>query len=874
MDKVEYQQRLEELTACIDAKDFAGARKVADKVDWRRVKSVKTLGMVADVYEHEKDYEKTKDILTIAHTRTSIGRGVLARLVETCLQLGQVEQAEKYFREFAKVAQNDNSRYVLQYKLYKAKQAPLDAQIAVLEEYREKEYTERWAYELAELYSRAGEHEKCIEACDDLILWFSEGKYVLKAMELKKQYEPLSEKQQVLYTRVRDAENERARAEAAAKAEAEAKARAEEEARIRAEEEARARAEAEEAARREAEEKARLEAEQAAREAETAFPQPTEDEDSAFPKATVAAGAAAAAAGSVAATGAQAAAEAMPEAEMPSMEIPEEAPSRPTAPEDLKNRLLKTFQNMFGKKEDKKKADFAEETPQQVDEPEEELVIRELVSDEAILNDRMSTSGLEPIVPDEPVEEEPIVEEAVAEEVVTEEAVAEGVVVEEPVAEETVAEEVAAEGSAAEKKEEAFNLDAFLNETAGSFSEEIETGGYEATTDEEPARLGEELHTAEEEAIAMGEDLTTSGPMTATESIQAALEGTQEAAEVKEAVEETVAETTEEATAEAPAANEGEGKKPTPHYNLELEIPDEDEPTLEEKKSRTIPLSTIGQNTVPISIDKILSEETAEEQRIRILNKARPTRMSEEQRKIFTYFARIPGMDSQILEALSGVYAHAGERTSLHGNIGVMGARGTGKTRLSEGLVIMMCKDLDLDTAKIARITGEALNEKDPAKIVSTMAGGFLIIEDVSMLNEETVEKLNQAMEFRTDCMVAIIEDEKTAMRAFLKNNPTFAAKFDKMISIPVFTNDELVTFARTYAAENDCQLDDLGILALYTKIGNLQTEEKPVTISEVRDMVDAAIEHASKGRRRSKWGRDSRKDTARLTILHEKDFE
>ena len=1002
MDKVEYQQKLEELTALVKEKKDAEALAIADSIDWRRVKSVKTLNLVADVYERCGKYEKEKDILTIAHTRTSIGRGVLARLVETCLKLGQVEQAEKYYREFAKVAQNDTSRYVLQYELYKAKNAPLDAQIAVLEEYREREYTERWAYELAELYARAGEKEKCIDACDDLILWFSEGEYVLQAMELKKKFEPLNETQQAIYTRERDAQIERARREAAEKA-AREKAEAERIAREKAEAEA-----AEKAAREkeeaEAAEKAAHEAEEtknaplpAAEEgpAETpSFPKPTPAEyevpleipaelpetnlpetnlsETELPEAGIPELEIPVEEPGVSTDGAtetESVERGVPETDEPGAEAPKEARVRPTGPEDLKNRVLRTLHSVFGgvtrgADEDDFPEDFddgKEAVSVFADGPDEkDLKVRELLPDdvsfEPVLSDQRSAGDDRDLDPDDVLEvveiSEPEQKTDISDADANAEVISDAVPVEE------------------RPQEDPFDLDSFLSETANAFSDELSVGSYKGTTDEEPVRLDEECNTAEEEAAA-----AMPGPaaqaaqekMTAAESIQAAIDSAEPAAadtqtaekveekteDVAEAAEEKAEAAVEEAeektevVAEAAeekaeaAVEEAEGKtedvaeaaeekaeaaveeaeekteaaveeaeekaeaaaeateekaeaaseeagesaeavieekkepeKKKPHYIEELEIPDEDEPTPEERKSHTIPLGTIGQNTVPISLEQILSEETPEEQRIRILNKARPTRMNEEQRKIFTYFARIPGMDSQILEAISGVYRHAGERTSLHGNIGIMGARGTGKSRLSEGLVVTMCRDLDLTAAKVARITGDELNTKDPAKIAAVMNGGFLMIEDISHTTEETLNKLNQAMEFRTDCMVVIIEDEKNDMRAFLKDHPVFAAKFDKLISIPVFTNDELVTFARTYAAENDCQLDDLGILALYTKIGNMQSEEKPVTISEVRDLVDRAIDRASKGRRRNKRGGLLRGDTAKMVILHEKDFD
>ena len=226
-------------------------------------------------------------------------------------------------------------------------------------------------------------------------------------------------------------------------------------------------------------------------------------------------------------------------------------------------------------------------------------------------------------------------------------------------------------------------------------------------------------------------------------------------------------------------------------------------------------------------------------------------------------------MDNQILEAMTNVYEHVGEHTSKAGNIAIMGAVGTGKSRLSDGLIKAMCRDMQIDVAKYARITGDKMNMLDPAKVVSRMSGGFLIIENASDMSSKTIEQLDQAMEFRTDCMILIIEDEKTSMRAFLKRYEHFAEKFSGRISIPVFTNDELVTFARTYCAENNCQMDELGVLALYSLISNGQSEDQPMTISEVKNIVDAAMAKAKRGGRRGR--KSSSKD--KTVILYEKDF-
>ena len=907
MDKEEYHQKLDELTGYVREKDYENALKVVEEVDWRRVKSINTLNMVADVYEVNKDYAKTKEILVLARSRASIGRGILGRLVEVCLKLGEIDEAERYFREYSKVAKNDNNLCLLQYKLYKAKKAPLQAQIDVLEDYKDREYTERWAYELAALYAKAGDTRKCIDTCDDLILWFSEGRYVKKAMELKMRYAQLSPSQQSMYDKMKLAYSPAGDSQSLPELPEESGAS----------QDASVRANAWVNARRD-----RTQPLPAVKPAEKEpvsevvlpeqieLPESEEPEEKAEPEMVLG----------------EEPKGAVQEAEAAATEAAEDiakaaaatAAGVSAAAGDLKEKIARSFLSVFGRDDD--------------DEDEEDMVPEEPEF-------RRSVADTGTLVLDEPDEGVLKVRDLENEELSLD-----------AVPGDVRPEAEPAEESAAEPEE--FNLEKFLSETAGSFSEEIAAGNMANTTDEAPAAEGEVIEDMEpdasedapaeepsetreypemeagelfipemdeepveaaasfaevsdaagfaeeedepvpeaepeaEEEAAVPEEDTFAEEEAEEEPVQA------EAAEDEAAPEEILETAEDEADTEAEAdadaqedvsedtpemeeadeASEEAAEEPAetvrkPHYIEELEVPDP-EPTPEERRTRTIPLNLLGQNTVPISIDKILSEETPEERRIRILNKAKPTRMSEEQRKIFTYFARVPGMDSQILEAIGSVYEHAGEKTSLHGNIAVMGAVGTGKSRLSEGLVLTMCQDLGMEAAKVARVNGEKMNGKDPASIVNKMAGGFLMIEDVSRMEEQTVEKLSQAMEFRTDCMIMIIEDEKNNMRAFLKKYPQFAAKFDKVISIPVFTNDELITFARTYATENDCKIDDMAILALYTSIGNSQTEEEPVTISRVKDMIDKAISHATKGRRPRKGGKD------KTIILRERDFD
>ena len=266
--------------------------------------------------------------------------------------------------------------------------------------------------------------------------------------------------------------------------------------------------------------------------------------------------------------------------------------------------------------------------------------------------------------------------------------------------------------------------------------------------------------------------------------------------------------------------------------------------------------------------------ETPEEKRIRIMNATRPDRLTDQQKKLFSYFAKIPGMDQQILDALNGAYSHSGERTSHRGNIAIMGSHGTGKSRLGDGLVKALCKELGLPAAKYARLDASDMNSKDPARVVAKLSGGFLLIERAGHMSADTISKLSKAMDFRTDSLIVIIEDDKTSMRRMLAEYPEFAEKFATVISIPVFTNDELVSFARTYARENGYRMDEMGVLALYTLIGNNQREDEPITVGKVKEMVDGAIRRAGGGLKLGRKISKRHTDEEGRIYLYEKDFD
>lgn len=785
LDKAEYQSKLEQLTSLANKEDYKGALEIVESVDWRRVKSIRTLSMVADVYEANKMYPEANDILLLAYDRSSIGKGILYRLVEVSVKMQDFESAEEYYEEFVSAAPHDTSRYLLRYKILRGQQAPLDEQIKVLEAYKEAEFTERWNYELALLYSKNGQIRQCVDTCDELELWFSEGKYVTKALELKMKYEPLTPSQKSKYENGGAASSEK--------------------------------------------EVGNL----------------LNRMDQAGAAITQDAGAQEMAAARETEAGKKA----------------EPAPSY-TAPTflgntvDLHNELIKSIRNVFP--DVKKTAQAEQEASEPEENREEDYDVREL-----------EPENMDVEVAPQPDADKTILTrpETVKKEAPEAEAVKE---------EEAETAEKPAETSSADD----LDLDALFQETAASLSDEIAHDSVlEKALEEEQAEESLAEKTVEESQ--------TAEPVKKPEE---PLEKQPEMAEPEE--QDDVAESEKE---ESPIHRLEDLEKtmeiPEPVIvqpeDLDMEIPQEPSQeavkdatkvmTVENTADRTIemPSDVRKEETVPMSIEEVLREETPEERRMRILNDTQPEKLNDEQKALFTYFAKVPGMDQQILDAMHGVYHYAGDRTSRHGNIAIMGGYGTGKTRLSEGLVRAICVDLKIPATKMARLDAAELNRKDPAQVVAKLAGGFLLIERAGLMYPETIEKLSKAMDFRTDSLILIIEDEKTSMRGMFHNYPEFAKKFETVISIPVFTNDELVTFARTYARENGYKMDEMGVLALYTQIGDNQKEGEPMTITNVKDMVDKAIAHAEKGTR--KLGRKvSRKhrDSDDRVILYEKDFD
>lgn len=789
LDKEEFRTKLEEINNLVEKKDYKGALDIVDSIEWRRVKSIRTLCKVGEIYAANKRYEDSKDILLLAYHKASIGKSILYRLIEVCLRMGNVHEAEEFLEEFKESAPNDNTRYILEYKISKARKSPIEEQIKILEDYKETEFTERWSYELARLYEQAGEKDKCIEICNDLILWFSEGKYVMKAMELKMKFGKLTPAEHEKYKKQLMPELKKP--------------------------------EPIEHKKEESEEKEETEKEETSSDSEETEEkeQPINREDRQAEDIVT-----------------------------PIMETTEA----------FQEKIANSIKEIFGNKP-------ATETIHEKnveEEADEQRTINNTENSREIIED---VPELEPETIEEAVieNEEPLSEpEEVTVESVQEEPVQEETELsdleEEPKEQESEEPEEAEDEteSSDEKNDEVFNMEDLI--LAATTAQGIEVPMEEESPKSEPE---EEIQKEPE----------TEDPEEAKEEIQ---EETLESLEEKSLKEDStidlkkiISRTFSEEDAEKPQTEE----KQEIEKNLETEEKEEsfrEEAPVEEKPEE---LKRITETEEEFLDNYFRAEEKPKDVETII---PREKKLTEEEEKIFTYFVKIPGMKEQIAEALYDVQISASDKTSKVGNVIVMGNKGSGKTRLIESFVPAVCKELHMEAAKVAYVTAEQINGKDVARIVDKLSGGFLVIEEANKMEPETVEQLNKAMEFRTDGLTVIIEDEKIGMRKLIAKYPKFAEKFTSMINIPVFTNDELVNFAKVYTAENGYTIDQMGMLALYNLIGDNQKEDEPMTVERVKELIDAAVEKADSGARKLKRNiAKKRTDAEGNIILYEKDF-
>lgn len=963
-----------QINKLVEAQDYKGAMQIVDSIDWRRVKNVRTLCVVGEIYAANKRYEESKEIFLLAYHRATIGKNILYRLIEVSLKMGQISEATEFFDEYREVAGSDNSQYILRYKIARAKNASLNEQIRILEEYKEKEFTERWSYELAKLYYKAGDKQKCLDLCNEMILWFNDGTYVMKALDLKQRMGVLTGEEKEKYEQrfipklipPEKAQEIRESKETEAVTETEYEESRPVTDTIQVDDErdlnsaetfqekiskgirdifgghkkaAEETEDVEEEQQDDTEETSETEAVEAAKdsadqesgeeetpEAETAATEEKSEEDASEEEAA---------------------------------ETAEAGDGEELLASGIDNLSAGTVQLNARTQEPQ---DEEEEAYQEAEEAEaekateKELVesVSEIVEEDSV-EEPKETSGVplnedgkpdfsatirmpELKIPKSMINVDP--ENASSAAGIPDASGIFGSIDE-------IAAEVAKDKKADEEpeKEQEFNLEDTI--LAAASEQGINIPEEEKSPDVQQSEVTEETEDEEDLDIAADEFVPEEPDAADIEDIMAQISA-QQAEDVSESAhrripdlvldedEEPVTEEDMQA-AEAEFLNgptgvqkpdtkdefdgfddlkEEEQLKEMPEdlslededFSLEDEsddrradkltddvvIPVEDETPLDEEEEfsdddfgfKDEPeddeeddfISSLTEDMEEDDEEEELSEEEQLERFIEDMQPeidpntiiSRKRQLTDEEKQLFTYFVAVPGMKEQLVDVLCDVQKGAADKTSQTGNVIVMGGRETGKTRLISSLIPAICRELNIEASKVAYIFAEDLNGKNIAEIASKLAGGFLVIENANQLSQETADELDEVMNGNTKSMIVVLEDEKIGMRKLIARYPKLAKKFTSMINIPVFTNDELVNFAKVYTMENGFRIDQMGMLALYNLIGINQKEDQPMCIGTVKTMLDNAMAKAQGGLfKRSK----KRVDRDGFTVLLEKDF-
>ena len=864
MDKYEYKLKLEQLQNLMAAGDYATASEMADTINWKKVRSSNTLCMVSDIYEKTEKYDACREVLLQAYDHSPIGRNIVSKLAEVSIKAKRIDEAEEYYNEFLEIAPKDNMRYVLAYEISCLKDAPLTDRIAILEELKEHEYTEKWAYELAALYGQADMRDKCVETCDELILWFGEGEYVEKALDLKRLYQPLTPAQEEKYKQFRE---KKGMVEISIPAAPERKNVIHEmvktpETTVTAskfntsnleEELAKSMKQIMEATKKESvvdtmenikkivgdipylngeheaeetftfdkekineqvDERLKKEFDKLMAENAEESDKKDEPETEAKPEETLS--------------------EAIEEENAEEDTIEEKAASAQASIEEVLDEWEKT----------KHAAEIAIAAAEQ---KKLEISKEHALVEAGEIMERLKT--LIPILSATPGEEIPVPEDTVAAALVPDES-------EKAEAKEDLEETAEAESETEETKEAAETV-----ETESQIEPETEKAADEETVVEaaEPSveAADAELEDVEEEApVEEKEDLST----------------IKEMPDLKAARTEKTAETEEEAEAE-------EEPKEEKRLSVVEPVPDEE---LEKVLAQATQMFVENANVeVPVTgtAPTGVSQNTGVLPEIQMPDDIEEDKkeLTEEQKELFSYFLPVPGMEDQIRQVLLGAKTRIGNSvTSLAGNILIQGEEGSGKTVFATSLIKAIQKEIGNEDAKIGKISAESLNHKDFAALIPKIEGGYLIVDKAGQLTAETAAYMSQVMEQNTQGMVVILEDTRAGIRKVMNLDFGFTKKFTEKIDIPIFTIDELVDFGKSYAKEMECTIDEMGVLALYNRINNIQKLDRATTLAEVKDIVDEAIEKAEGSGIKKAFGSifSKKYNENDYLILHEKDFE
>ena len=864
MDKYEYNVKLDQMKSLCADENYEAAAEIADSINWNKIKNVNALFRTGEIYEKIGRYEDARDVLLMAYDRSPIGRMIVYRLAEVAIKMSDFDGANEYYREFVEIAPHDNLKYVLRYNIKKAQGADIGELIAILEEFKEVEYTEEWSYELAYLYHRAGMSDKCIEACDELILWFGDGPYVERALELKMLYQPLTKSQEEKYRTYR-------RQQAGVT------------------------------------DIVASEMEKAGEfgHGSVSIPQVKAGTDK-FNTTNLQQEIARGMQQIMEATEKETVSDTMETIkkmveEIPYLQLPreEEAVTEEVhieTDEEIDGSLKINFQELIGEDHDgqmslmvedsnvekqitgqmsiedvleewEKTKHAAEQALQEAQQRKLESAKARALQEAEELMDR-----LQDVIPklDAGVTPRELLEEEYLQR------------------EESVSDEIMAQPIE--------NTEQLLNR------QKVEAGKMFQDMNE---LLGKEIQRLTEE---VGTDSSAGelAPQEIAEETFATQEMIEETSATHEMIEEAFA--TEEITEEASAPQEIMEEVPVAQDDVKEIYPDPVEPEVisevrasvvsqnaESEQPEKIRIEEIGktrrlpdlehltkqniltQKTVRMPDLSEALEEKEEKEETTKENQKKMTALSKELKSVFSYFVPVKGMEDQLCQALSGTIEHLSkDENAGRGNLIIQGGKACGKTVLATSVIKALQKEIGKPSGKVGKISGDALNKKDVAQLLKKVAGGCLIIESASAMSRETAVSLSFLLEHDASGVFIILEDTTVGIKKVLSYDEGLSKIFSEKITVPTFNNDELVAFGKSYARELGYEIDEMAVLALYNRISNIQRLDQDTTLTEVKSIVDSAIEASEKGGLKKAFSMltSKRYTEDNKIILRERDFE
>ena len=810
MDKYEYNLKLDQIKALSAEEGYMSAAEIADSINWNKIKNVNTLVKIGEIYEKAERYQDARDILLMAYDRSPIGRMIIYRLAEVAIKMGDYDAATEYYDEFVEIAPHDDMKYVLRYAIKKGQGASFDELITILEEYKDEEYTEEWAYELAYLYHKAGKADKCIDACDELILWFGDGPYVERALELKMLYQPLTKAQEEKYRRF--------------KAEKEKPAKIKDEAEV-----------------------TEIGAMEMVKGGEivhddVTIPQITVNQEK-FNTVNLQQEIAKGMQQIMEAKGKNEVADTMDTIKKIVEDIPylklekeqEEYVQQPeetehiATDEEIDGSLKLNFKELLGEDADGQMSMVMSEKTQL------EHQITGQMSIQDVLEEWEKTRHAAEIALKEAEQQK--LESAKARALQEAGDIMErlndvipkldaGVTPKELLEEEylKVPVDIIEQKAAVKEPEEEQKPDMqelYAEETVDEVQEPQEAPENAADEVKEPVGEPEDIIMAEEsekDEILM--QPTTMMPEITDDMLNVDDDTSDdETSQEKENVSEKrdfdhVTSFIEQEIAKMTAKNPGLEKK------------------LDMAKTRKMP---------DISLPEDLDSE---EDDSKLKETKHIKELTSEQKAIFSYFIPVKGMEDQICKAYNAVLDHFNRKENAStGNLIIQGEQGCGKTMLATSFIKVLQKDGEQLTGKMGKIDAAALNKKDVQQVVRKITGGCLIIERAGDIDRSIAAQLSFLMEHDITGTLYILEDTSKGIKKALSMDEGFASKFTEKISVPIFTNDELVLFAKSYSAELGYKIDEMAILALHNRISNIERIDQATTLTEVKDIIDEAID-------------------------------